>query len=330
MIVPSPTTQSFTPTLQSGGNAHELSPQFVINDERFKNFSLVEYPSFKEPRNSEIVLNPKLPVAPNKAKTCNFFKTRLCTKFKLGNCTYGDRCTYAHGIGDVQKPLPNWQGLGVEDHSVGIQDEELRINNNMKLCRMFCKWKKCQYGDRCQFLHDPKKFREDLGPFRHSFAMNIATTGSSGDHRIGFDSTHRYRSGFDQLECKGSVDLSLNYNRLNLRPVIWKTRLCNRWEATDGCSYGKRCFFAHGQAELQGLGTHTALESGSVSAATLKALPTPAKDTSPSKTGIRTTYKQQVQRKKWLFQLRELEKISRIYADWIDYNPPVQSSPSKV
>ena len=32
---------------------------------------------------------------------------------------------------------------------------------------------------------------------------------------------------------------------------MFKTELCNRWEETGACTYGDRCQFAHGIAELR-------------------------------------------------------------------------------
>jgi hypothetical protein len=61
----------------------------------------------------------------------------------------------------------------------------------------------------------PENFQKNLGQNWESSAISIGTTGtaSSGGHKKGYK----------------------------------KTRLCNNWEMTGGCPYGKVCHFAHGQ-----------------------------------------------------------------------------------
>lgn len=44
-----------------------------------------------------------------------------------------------------------------------------------------------------------------------------------------------------------------NESKLTLNPLNWKTRICNKWESTGCCSYGKNCHFAHGYAGMNSL-----------------------------------------------------------------------------
>ncbi|KAI3756270.1 hypothetical protein L1987_56089 [Smallanthus sonchifolius] len=39
-----------------------------------------------------------------------------------------------------------------------------------------------------------------------------------------------------------------------VRPLNWRSRICNRWEQSGYCQFGSECFFAHGEAELQRCG----------------------------------------------------------------------------
>lgn len=90
------------------------------------------------------------------------------------------------------------------------------VNEDKNLCRMFNSGKGCTYGNKCRFLHVvPENFQKNLGQNWESSAISIGTTGtaSSGGHKKGYK----------------------------------KTRLCNNWEMTGGCPYGKVCHFAHGQ-----------------------------------------------------------------------------------
>uniref|UniRef100_A0A5B7BDX1 Putative zinc finger CCCH domain-containing protein 39-like isoform X1 n=1 Tax=Davidia involucrata TaxID=16924 RepID=A0A5B7BDX1_DAVIN len=312
MSVPAHTRQFCGPPDEYGGDAFKFRPQLPIYEQQSEVLSNVEYPAFKKPRNSETILNPRMPSIP--------FKTHACAKFRMGNCSFGDNCHFTHGIGDIRKLPTNKQGLGADEgRLVWNSDEDHRLISKLKLCRRFCNGEKCPFGERCHFIHEGlTKIREDLGLSRKSFAISIGTAGSGLD----------CRSGSEQLECKRFVNSSLNINRVYQKPVFWKTRPCNKWERTGNCPYGKTCYFAHGQAELQKLGTHTALESGNVS--TSEARAAHAKDASPSRTRIMTSYKQQLQGKKCLFKWKGIEKISRIYADWIDDMPLVHSSLGKV
>uniref|UniRef100_A0A803MQB7 C3H1-type domain-containing protein n=1 Tax=Chenopodium quinoa TaxID=63459 RepID=A0A803MQB7_CHEQI len=96
-----------------------------------------------------------------------FFKTRLCAKFRMGQCRNGENCNFAHGEDDLRKPPPNWQELvggRTEDRGNGGSDnweDDDRIIHKMKLCKKFYNGEECPYGDRCNFLHkEPAKFRE--------------------------------------------------------------------------------------------------------------------------------------------------------------------------
>ncbi|KAA8540470.1 hypothetical protein F0562_024611 [Nyssa sinensis] len=233
----------------------------------------------------------------------------------MGNCSYGDNCHFAHGVGDIRNLPTNRQGLAADGRLVGNSDADRRLISKLKLCRRFCNGEECPFGERCHFLHEGlAKIREDLGLSRKSYAISIGTSGSGWD----------CRSVSEQFECRRSVNSSLNSNCVYQKPVFWKTRPCDKWATTGNCPFGAKCYFAHGQAELQKLDAHSALESRNVS--TLKARATPAKDESPSRTRIMTSSKQPLQGKKCVFKWKGIGKISHIYADWIDNMPLVHSS----
>ncbi|KAF8406958.1 hypothetical protein HHK36_006079 [Tetracentron sinense] len=335
MSVPAPPPPFFPQPFVANGDGIGFWPPFPINNEQHEPPFIGEYPPFKKPRNSEVIASNSFPNPPlyprippsnppiNKPTSRIFFKTRLCGKFKLGQCPYGDTCNFAHGMDDMRKPPPNWQELLAgreEDRPTWNWDEDQRIINKLKLCKKFYNGEECPYGDRCNFLHeDPGKFREDSGRFRESTAISIGTTGSTGDNI----------SGPDQPE--GGFISSFDANRMYSKPVFWKTRLCQKLEMNGHCPFGEKCHFAHGEAELQKIGGQTEVESGNAGTALSKPLPSLANDTSsPSNTGIGATFKQQVQDKKRLLKWKGPEKISRIYADWIDDLPLMLSSAKKL
>ncbi|KAJ4978350.1 hypothetical protein NE237_009130 [Protea cynaroides] len=316
-------------------------PQIPFDNEQAQPASGTDWPPFKKPRNFEGVplnsfsnapANPRMPPPPpalnpppTKGIGRMFFKTRPCAKFLAGICPYGDNCNFAHGPDDLRKPPPNWQEILAarareEERAAGHWDEDQRIITRLKLCKKYCNGEECPYGDRCNFLHeDPAKFRDDSGRFRESSAISIGTTGSPGNNGSGSD---------QQQESNGIVNSASDANRINLKPVFWKTRICIKWETTGSCLFGDKCHFAHGQAELQKYGGHTEADAGNVCTAPIKPLMNSINDASPPNTGVGTC-KQQVQVKKCLLNWRA-EKISRIYADWIDDVPLVRNSPTKV
>lgn len=63
------------------------------------------------------------------------YKTEFCNCFaEFGRCDYGDRCQFAHSIGEFQQRRKS-----------NIKD--------MKLCTDFITQGYCPYGRRCNFLH---------------------------------------------------------------------------------------------------------------------------------------------------------------------------------
>lgn len=84
-----------------------------------------------------------------------------------------------------------------------------------RLCAKFFSIHGCAYGDECHFLHT---YRAGLtlpsrpAPLPYVYAIN--TNGMRSNEKV-------------------------------------KTRLCRHFESPEGCRYGERCFFAHGQSELR-------------------------------------------------------------------------------
>ncbi|CAL5440004.1 unnamed protein product [Camellia sinensis] len=317
------THQNFNPPIESGDCAVNFWSQSLTCHQQFANVSHVEYPSFKKPRTSGLINEPTTGIP---------LRTELCLQFKKGHCTFGDTCRFVHGIGigGTRKPVPHRQELMArETNVIKNGNEDHRIISAMKLCRRFCNREVCPYGERCHFLH------EAPGKFRKSFAVSIGTSGPGGFSR----------NGCDQLEYKPSVHSSLDANGVAQKPVFWKTKICKKWEATGNCPFGVNCCFAHGHtvatfwttiqsphgnSKLQKSGSQAqaAMESGNVSPS--KMIPTTATHTSLSSTRNGIACEQQMQVKKRLFKWKGFEKMSRIYADWIDDMPLKHSSLSKV
>ncbi|KAL9224003.1 hypothetical protein vseg_000079 [Gypsophila vaccaria] len=264
-----------------------------------------------------------------------FFKTRLCVKFRMGQCRNGENCNFAHGDEDLRKPPPNWQDLvsnRTEDRGNGggggggsgngyeNWEDDDRIIHKMKLCKKYYNGEECPYGERCNFLHkDPPKFRDVAPPpprfrdnnSRESSAISIGTTGPP---------VVPPRAP-DQFEVNRNMvslnNTSVDMSRGNSRPVYWKTRRCMKFETTGHCPFGDNCHYAHGQAELLLPGGRPAdSEPMYGSSAPLKAVPSPIDPSAVKTEGVFPTA--EGQSKKSLLKWNSTKKINRIYGDWLD------------
>ncbi|XP_065867730.1 zinc finger CCCH domain-containing protein 56-like [Euphorbia lathyris] len=227
----------------------QLGNQFLVDNKECVNVPRNGDPMCKRQRTYEIAAAiPQMP-----ARTNSKFKTHFCAKFRLGNCRYGNKCQFSHGIQEMRKRLP----VPVIDNNVLARNWN---GNCRKLCRMFYMGKRCTYGENCCFLH-----------------VNPETSGYG-----------------------------------NSKPWL-KRKLCNIWESTGSCQFGNICIFAHGQAELEKPDCHITLVSGSIQMNT-------AHRVSTGKAGvIQTTRKpEQVQGRNFISKLKTSQKLSGIYADWIE------------
>lgn len=254
----SPSLCLFYPSMNAmNGDAVSFWSQYPVNNEDQHPQFDQQSPHYKKLRISEEGQSNSLPVntgsaqpipsnAPvNKGANNIFFKTRLCAKFKVGTCRNGENCNFAHGIEDMRQPPPNWQelvGIREEDRtSSGNWDDDNRIIHKMKLCKKFYNGEECPYGERCNFLHeDPAKFRDDSGRFRESSVISIGTTGPPA-----------LNGGSNLPEDNRPANTGADVFRVSMKPVYWKTKLCNKWETTGLCPFGDKCHFAHGLAGRQ-------------------------------------------------------------------------------
>ncbi|XP_059638003.1 zinc finger CCCH domain-containing protein 39 [Cornus florida] len=334
-----PQPPPFMPPPFAGGNMGEFWPQMPVNTEHhpYPYSQFENGPPFKRPRNSVNnnpsncapypPMNPRMnpPNPPvNVGTTHIFYKTRMCLKFSEGNCRNGETCTFAHGVEELRQPPSNWQELvSGKDRGLGNWNDDQRIIHRMKICKKFYNGEECPYGDKCNFLHEnPSKFKTDMGKTQESSAITIGTTGPMMGQS----------SGSDQPDINMLVSPNSDPFRINTKqkPAYWKTKICSKWEATGHCPFMERCHFAHGESELQVLGSRVEAEVMNSWSVPMKPLSAPANDAPPTMTVVSVPTKEEGEDKKCSVKWKGHKKISDIYGDWIDNLTPPHSLPSTV
>ncbi|KAG6549003.1 hypothetical protein Mapa_009445 [Marchantia paleacea] len=203
-----------------------------------------------------------------------FYKTKLCSRFRNGNCPYNTNCNFAHGMEELRKPPPGWEDVvaaqeggagGAAAPSAATQPSVEGSNGgngertggagagrgggnavgdgvNISDMQRFHKTRPCKkYFSElgCPYGDRCNFLHDEQTPQpkvpRESVVVTVAcSAGASGSGGGGVGGV-----------AGGTV---------NLRPPNWKTRLCNKWETTGNCPFGEKCHFAHGTAELQKYG----------------------------------------------------------------------------
>ncbi|TVU20235.1 hypothetical protein EJB05_36435, partial [Eragrostis curvula] len=165
------------------------------------------------------------------------FKTELCNQWEeTGACSYGDHCQFAHGITELRPVIrhPRYK---------------------TEVCRMMLAGILCPYGHRCHFRHS---ITPSDGHLLHrssptvSITMSLSKVKQNGDKNkqrvfVGMDGAAKEegKKGAKEEQGAGGLDFEV-YTQ-----GMFKTELCNKWEATGACSYGDLCQFAHGIAQLR-------------------------------------------------------------------------------
>ncbi|KVH90188.1 Zinc finger, CCCH-type [Cynara cardunculus var. scolymus] len=275
-----------------------------------------------------------------------FFKTKLCCKFRAGTCPYITNCNFAHSIEELRRPPPNWQEIVAaheEERAVSSEPrEEFQIPSlgsssftvdsqrsyKGRHCKKFYTEEGCPYGDNCTFLHDEQsKARESvvisLGPGSGGGYGGVGASGGGGGGAGGGGGG----GGGGVGGSGGGVAEAAGSNSI-LKPSNWKTRICNKWEQTGYCPFGKLHRYGGGLVDIDAKDSPTAMDSNKQGVMSSKipietvvaAGPSAAHSDgyhvgAPSqrlpgvipRTGQRPF-------QKW----KGPDKISRIYGDWID------------
>ncbi|KAF7723412.1 nudix (nucleoside diphosphate linked moiety X)-type motif 2 [Apophysomyces ossiformis] len=97
--------------------------------------------------------------APQDNSANPLYKTRLCERFETeGDCPYGSKCTFAHGITELRERTEETHGKAPV--VVAPVSNESNPLYKTKLCERYMKDKFCQYGPKCHFAHGEGELKE--------------------------------------------------------------------------------------------------------------------------------------------------------------------------
>ncbi|KAI3671537.1 hypothetical protein L1987_87275 [Smallanthus sonchifolius] len=172
----------------------------------------------------------------------------------------------------------------------------------------------CDYGDRCCFAHGKEELRgfeirpaliavDEIKIPRCSEKTKFCWRFMNGEICPFGDKCHFIHMKTERTIAAMSIlNVDESCEMQQRKQLPWRTKLCNRWMATGSCKYGLTCCFAHGESELQNQGLND------------------AQDYAEGELHKLVDEKEVKQLKvKW----KNYEKISRVYADWINDMPLV-------
>jgi hypothetical protein len=191
-----------------------------------------------------------------------FYKTKLCSRFRSGNCPYNTNCNFAHGMEELRKPPPGWEefvasqelppampasqspshggsGGGAAGGGGGSTDSQVRFHKT-RPCKKYFGEGNCPYGEKCNFLHDEQSAPRAVREARETAAPLLSTPKTESS------SLSAEGPVKDALASNSAATASAAAGSITPRPPNWKTRLCNKWETTGQCPFGDKCHFAHG------------------------------------------------------------------------------------
>ncbi|MFS7923498.1 putative transcription factor C3H family [Helianthus anomalus] len=208
-------------------------------------------------------------------------------------------------------------------------------------CKQFYTEAGCPFGDNCIHIHDKNaKVRESLAvvvaPGSGGGYQNVVATGNVGGSAAPLPLA---TPPLAPLPARPPATLPLARRPLvaktistgTVRPLFWRTRLCNRWQQTGYCQFGSNCIFAHGEAELQRYGGGEVNQRAIVQNLPARparptpsgpsaghAVTVPAADAGGSRQMSSATQGPIPSRNAW----KVPKKINGIYGDWIDDTMP--------
>ncbi|CAM6031601.1 unnamed protein product [Sphagnum compactum] len=128
-------------------------------------------------------------------------------------------------------PYNGVNGHGLAAGQAGDPDyKQDGSGNRTKPCTKFFSTSGCPYGEGCHFLHFVPGGIQGIGMGALAPLSNVGSMGSTGTRKV--------------VGGLGPDDQGANLGG-------FKTRLCNRFDTAEGCRFGEKCHFAHGEMELR-------------------------------------------------------------------------------
>ncbi|CAM6029334.1 unnamed protein product [Sphagnum balticum] len=160
-------------------------------------------------------------------------------------CPYGSSCRFKHGPTDDRD-------LGQPASALG---------SKTKPCTKFFSTSGCPYGEGCHFLHYVPGGIAALPGLMMPMTASAAGTGTclysatsgGGGWGPGLNNlgTEINTGGGPPGSLYACSTAAAAADLATTSVGSFKTRLCNRFSMPDGCRFGERCHFAHGESDLR-------------------------------------------------------------------------------
>jgi len=198
-------------------------------------------------------------------------KTRMCKNWEEGTCTFGDRCSFAHGEIDIEVAKnPMYKTTMCSKVKKGECDRgakcifahdesELRVLLRVPekkdiVCKFFGQPKGCKDGDRCIFAHSQDRwgFAEPVMGGNNNFIPGISMMnpmmGQGMNPMMGGMGQNggNMMAGFNGGMADGGGRAEPPRN-----PATYKVYMCRRLIEEKTCRYGDTCDFAHSLEEMR-------------------------------------------------------------------------------
>ncbi|KAI3692003.1 hypothetical protein L6452_31808 [Arctium lappa] len=137
---------------------------------------------------------------------------------------------------------------------------EMQRSSKSRHCKKFSSQEGCPLGHKCPYLHDDEiKGRERiaiiLGP---GSSIGYRNGGATGNRSGAAAAPPLAPAAAPPLAPAAAPPLAPLLapaaSNSTVKPLSWKTKICNKWEQTNSCPFGSKCIFAHGEAELRRYG----------------------------------------------------------------------------
>lgn len=90
------------------------------------------------------------------------YKTTLCKHFDTPQgCSYGDKCQFAHGYGELRTSSGQTVGAQMSmGNPFNDKSQNNMLNYKIAICKNWEKDKTCRYGNKCSFAHGNEELRK--------------------------------------------------------------------------------------------------------------------------------------------------------------------------